>query len=288
MPRERPEGLVPVQCLTPQERDEVEALRGICRQHEELELPLPGNEVNQFLYYAEGSLIGFVSLPVEEPEGSIELLGMVHPGYRRRGIGRTLLDAARTECRQRGIPTFLVVCEDSSRSGVAFTQTVGGQYRFSEYRMELDPTSTRNVPPGREEILLERAGPNDAEALARLQAASMDRWLEETRRRVAHWFASPDQRFYVGMRQGEPVGSLRVFQIEEESTVYLHTFGVLPEYRGRGYGRQILGKVIDDLLAECWGHVRIEVDVENAVALALYRTSGFREIAAYHYYELNA
>src|SRR5215216_4888587 len=83
MPRERPEGLVQVHGLTPHEQDEVEALRGICRQPEERELPLPGNEENQFLYYAEGSLVGFVSLPVEEPEGSIELVGMVHPGYRR-------------------------------------------------------------------------------------------------------------------------------------------------------------------------------------------------------------
>src|SRR5438552_2348475 len=102
-------GLVRQQALTAQDRDDVEQLAALCRQHEGLDLGwvlepsgrVPGHETNQLLYYDEGALVGFMSLPAG-PE--IELCGIVHPEHRRRGIGRALLTAARDEFRQRGVP----------------------------------------------------------------------------------------------------------------------------------------------------------------------------------------
>ena len=48
--------------------------------------------------------------------------------------------------------------------------------------------------------------------------------------------------------QDEPVGMLRLYL--EPSSVFIHSFRVHPECRGRGYGRQILEGVIDQLLSE--------------------------------------
>jgi ribosomal protein S18 acetylase RimI-like enzyme len=293
MRHERQNGLVSVQRLMAHVREEVEALRSVCRQHEGLELPLhleparpvPGNETSQFLYYADGALVGFMGL---QPEDGIEVLGMVHPEHRRRGTGRALLEAAKAECRRREVSTFLLVSEEASNSGSAFAEAAGASYRFSEYRMELDPAAVRTPASGPEEVMVARAGETELDTLAQLRAASFGSPLEASRERIDEWVHSPDQRFYIGRVQGKPVGSLRVFQIKAESTVYLNTFGVRPECRGRGYGRQILTKVTEELLSEGWRQIRIEVNVENPTALALYRSCGFREIAAYRYYELSA
>jgi ribosomal protein S18 acetylase RimI-like enzyme len=61
---------------------------------------------------------------------------------------------------------------------------------------------------------------------------------------------------------------------------------VIPELRGRGYGREILARTIAELRAEGWQHIRIEVETENVNALGLYRSCGFQEIAEYRYYAL--
>jgi ribosomal protein S18 acetylase RimI-like enzyme len=290
MPRPGPQGLVKVQALEPHIDAEIQVLREVCREHEPQELPLhlepgravPGNETNPFLYYDEGQLVGCVSL---QPIDGIELVGMVHPQYRRRGIGRALLEAARDECRLRGAEVFLLVCEETSPSGKAFADAVGGQYRFSEYRMELDPATIQRSSRRPEAIRLERAGAEDLETLWHIRTASSGH-ENSAQQQIADWFRSPDQRFYIGRRGGDAVGSLRVFMIGQTSTVYIHSFSVVPECRRRGYGREILEKSIDALRAEGWQHIRIEVETENRAALGLYRSCGFREIAQFRYYEM--
>lgn len=275
--------------LLPEIRAEIEALRAACRREEPIELPLhleparpvPGDETNHFLYHADDQLIGFVSLP---PDGAIELLGMVHPAYRRRGIGGALLEAARAECARRGQDEFLLVCEEASSSGRGFADAVGGRYRFSEYRMELDPTA---VPAARaEQLQFEPADETDLEALVRILSSAFDRDTDAVRKQMADWLAALNQRFYLGRRDGQAIGTVRLVMVADESLVYLTSFAVLPEFRGRGHGREILERTIAVLREQGWQQIRIEVETENANALGLYRSCGFREIAEYRYYAL--
>src|SRR5690348_17270226 len=102
MGEQMPEGLVRRNRLSAGELAEIEGLAAICRGYEGLELQLnfevlrarPGTETNDFLYYAGGGLVGFLEMYGAE----VEVIGMVHPGHRRRGIFSTLLAAARAEC----------------------------------------------------------------------------------------------------------------------------------------------------------------------------------------------
>jgi ribosomal-protein-alanine N-acetyltransferase len=101
---------------------------------------------------------------------------------------------------------------------------------------------------------------------------------------TARWLGQSDQRFYVGWLRDEPLGMLRLHL--EPKSVFINSFRVHPERRGRGYGRQILMGVIDRLLAENWEHIMIEVATDNVVALTLYESCGFRRVAEYLYYGL--
>jgi ribosomal protein S18 acetylase RimI-like enzyme len=289
-----PIGLVKTQTLTLQQRAEVEQLAAQCRQCEGLDLAwiveparaLPDQQTSHLLYFHAGVIVGSMSCSM--PAGpEVELCGIVHPDHRRKGIGRALLAAAVEEYRQRGVRSILLVSESISHSGRAFVEAVGARYRFSEYRMELDPAAIR-LDPHPSSVQLERAHDRDAETLIRLTAASFADPDEEVRPRILQWLQEPDQRFYIGKQHEEPIGSLRLFLMPDVSCVYINSFGVLPEYRGMGYGRQILAATIDMLMAENWKQICIEVNTENPRALSVYHACGFKQVAAYEYYQLAA
>jgi ribosomal protein S18 acetylase RimI-like enzyme len=62
---------------------------------------------------------------------------------------------------------------------------------------------------------------------------------------------------------------------------------VLSEYRGKGYGRQILAQTIQSMRSmEPDVQIALEVAVENERALGLYKSCGFHVVTAYDYHEL--
>jgi ribosomal protein S18 acetylase RimI-like enzyme len=54
--------------------------------------------------------------------------------------------------------------------------------------------------------------------------------------------------------------------------------GVLPQSRGAGHGRDLIHEVVQRLIADGAQEVRLAVDSENAAAIHLYETLGFRII----------
>ena len=96
----------------------------------------PENETNDLLYYEDGTLAGYLGLYGfgSKPE-EIEITGMVHPHYRRRGICSKLFSEAVLMSRSRGAGRMLLISERQSASGLAFAKKAGLPYSFSEYRM---------------------------------------------------------------------------------------------------------------------------------------------------------
>lgn len=285
-----PNGLLKIQHLTAQDLKEIEALGTLCRQTEALDLPLylesaqpaSDDETNQFLYYHNDGLVG---VGTATPGAHIEVSGIVHPAYRRRGIGRMLLRAIKQECQHRGLPGLLLVCEEAAPSGQAFAQAVGAVYHSSEYRMELDRVAfaRRQSPPTT--LVLQQANRQDVGALVALWTASSDIGEEEAWQTTIWRLQQANQRFYIGRLANEPVGMLRLHQ--DKPYVFICSFRVLPQHRRQGYGRELLRGVIAQLMSEDWPHIMIEVATNNAPALGLYHSCGFQIVATYHYYHLS-
>ena len=269
------------------ERDAVEALAGRVAVDEGLVLPLnvagpdPGGATQQLLAYAGDALVGFISF--EELDG-IEATGAVAPAARRRGIGRALVTAARADLRARGLPSFLLVCDEAAPAAAPFCAAIGARYRFSEYRMQLDEA---RVPPPRawpQPLELRPATPADVGAIARVTAAAFGDREEETRERVRRRVGAPGQRYRVARLGDEPIGAIRT--VHEGGAVYVASFAVAPARQGRGYGRQILARTVAALLAEPARPILLEVESDNRQALALYASCGFVTTQRYGYYDL--
>ncbi len=84
-------------------------------------------------------------------------------------------------------------------------------------------------------------------------------------------------------RSKEPHGFALSRRVLDEAEVL--SVAVTPAYRGQGYARPLLRRHLDALAARGVRRVHLEVDEDNAPALALYRRLGFRETgrrAAYY------
>ncbi len=269
---------------------EIEHLAHICHTSDGLDLKLnwemlhtrSGKHNEDFLYYQNGQLVGYLPLFVFNPTEA-ELSGMVHPDYRRQGVFTQLLHVAKKEAIPRALQAFFFIVEHTSQSGQAFVAAQHAHYHHSEYKMVLglSPAVEAYTP------LLEfrRATIDEGSMLAHMTAVAFN--LNEP---GIDWYTpqsmqSSHQGFYVALLNGIYVGKVDVSFGAKEALIY--GFGVLPKHQRRGYGKQILMRTIQEILAHGPQQITLEVAVENQHALGLYHACGFYETSRYDYYRLS-
>ncbi|MFM7718616.1 MAG: N-acetyltransferase family protein [Actinomycetota bacterium] len=150
--------------------------------------------------------------------------------------------------------------------------------------MRTDPT-----PLARDAVVVRPARGRDARALRDLlrEVVAEGRWIrsrralrtvgDERRRTRRSW---TDDRAYLVAEVGRAVvGSLEIVRDRSEATRHVATFGmhVARAHRGRGVGTALLREALR--WAEAVGVRKVELSVypDNAAALALYASFGFRE-----------
>lgn len=283
------QGLIKRQTLTETEATEIEQLITLCNSYEGLYMRLsinmlrkqPGYEINDFLYYENDTLVGYLFV---ESWGTKEkeLTGMVHPDYRRGGIFTTLLAAAKDECQRRGVQKFILICEQTSHSGQAFVKAIGAQHEYSEHEMVLGAFRERRI--FHEGLQMQQATIVDLDALASLLSADTGN-LESAKQWISKLLKDPDSRFYLATLGEKPVGCLRLDDLGDQVGIY--AFEVRPGYRGLGYGRQMLEQAIRATRAEGQKPIMLDVEIDNINALGLYRSCGFEVKTTYGYYGLD-
>ena len=240
----------------------------------------PGNEINDFLFYEDGILVGY--LFVEGWGGrDREVAGMVHPDYRRRGIFSSLLAAAQVECRQRDVQQLILVCEHVSQSGLAFVHAIGARHEYSEHEMVLGTfRERRKVHKG---LDIRQATKQDLDAIVSILATDSGN-VESISQWVAKLFEEPASRFYLATLDEKPLGCLRLDFMSDQVGIY--AFEVRLGYRGLGYGRQMLEEAIRTIRSESQKRIMLDVETDNTNAIGLYLSCGFEIKTTYDYYNL--
>lgn len=284
------QGFVKKATLTQNEIAAILDLIAACNAHDGLRLRIPmdmlqqraGPEINDFLYYEDGKLVGYLGAESWGKKEK-EMTGMVHPDYRRRGIFRALFNAAREELRVRGVQKLLLICEESSEAGQAFLATTGAEFANGEHLMELETFRERGIV--NEGLSMRRATPGDLEAVVSILSADSGN-MDETRAWITHLMSQPEtHRFYYATLNGKPLGTLRLDFLDDDVEIY--AFEVRMGYRGLGYGRQMLEEAIRIARSQNSKPIRLDVDTDNTNAIGLYRSIGFTIITTYNYYELH-
>lgn len=281
--------LEPSYGLNPIQLTQIQQLESVCNQFEALTMKLnwmtlrdrPKDQGNDFLAYAAGQLVGHLAL-YGFNQREAEISAMVHPNHRRQGIFKQLVALANTELKTRSIPEMLFICEQSSASGKAGMQALAAHYELSEYKMRWQEPPTFSAGPS---LLQLRPGqPEDIPELVRLDEICFGVSPEAAQRWLAQDLADPQRRLWVATLGPLKIGKINVWSSATET--YISGFCIQPEYRGQGYGKTALTRVLEQLAAERHTQVVLEVACENEHALSLYQQCGFRTITAYDYYRL--
>jgi ribosomal protein S18 acetylase RimI-like enzyme len=268
---------------------DIQQLETVCNQFEGLTMKLnwstlqnrPKDHCNDFLWYANGQLVGYLAL-FGFNQSEAEISAMTHPAYRRQGIFNQLLGAARAELNTHQIPTLLFICERISSAGAACLQAIGAGYEFSEYKMRLQEAfPLMNAPSP---LQLRRARPEDIAELVRLDEVCFGVSAEIAQRWLAHDIADSQRMIFLATFGSNNIGKIHVLTTEIET--YISGFCIWPEYRRQGYGKIILTRTLERLVARGCQNIVLEVACENEHARTLYQQCGFRTVTAYDYYRL--
>ena len=260
----------------------------------------PIHFIDEFLYFSDAQLIGYIGIGSFGGSGaSLEITGMVHPEYRRKGVFSLLYALVVAECKRRDSKEVLLLCDRDSVSGQTFLRKTKAAYLYSEYEMYLnDP-----FPDIREEqlcgIVLRKATNADACEVARQNAIYFSgEWARENTADATDGQNIPDvplllpedeekrgMVIYFAERQGEVVG-----KVHAETTVAdvggIYGLGVLPAFRKNGYGRAILLSAIQALQKVHVHAIMLQVAANNVTALNLYESCGFRRTSTMDYFQL--
>ncbi|WP_238883600.1 GNAT family N-acetyltransferase [Clostridium sp. YIM B02551] len=282
--------LIKANGLTKEELQAIKELEEDCNSYEKLNMKLnwdmlesrAKNQVNDLLYYEDDKLIGFLGMyGFGSNPKEIEITGMVHPHYRRKGVFKELVSEAKEHCKKNKAERILLITERRIDSGIGFGKAIGSKYSFSEYRMKFNESKIPSFES--RGIFLEKADIKDKKELSKLDREFFG--LPEVNDEEGSSDENEYRTTYIAEMEGKVIGKIGITMDGEDG--YIFGFGIKQEHRRKGYGRIVLSLVIEKLLKDNINSIILEVASENDKALGLYKSCGFKESTIYDYYKLD-
>ena len=239
---------------------------------------------------AQGAVVGYALRSLLDGTDQCLVDGVVHPAWRRQGIGRRLLEHTANEARRAGIRTIEVRTRDDEPATIAFCEALGFSLQRIWHRMWLEPLRLPplTVPPGYgwrsfrphhdEKAYVEIV--NDAMAGHwGIGPIHIDNILHLTNQPS---FEPADIVFATYGREIVGVCAVRFLEraIGSHSVTAGHIgpIAVRQPHRGRGLAHALLAISLRQCRRRHVQAAELDVDAENAPALHVYQDCGFETL----------
>ncbi|KMP95094.1 acetyltransferase [Bacillus wiedmannii] len=278
--------------LTANEIQRMKDLAHICGQHDQIDYSSDlhinfltartNEEINDFLFYDNTQLIGALSMYDFERPTKLELIGFVHPNYRKQHIGTTLLQTAMKEIRIRKADEALLIMNGDSASGKEFARHMKLPYLYSEYSMEFNAKEVQKTTKNSIQLTLASSG--SLLDLIEISSKAFGDSAENTATWLQKMINSPSYQVYCALIDEKVIGTITVSEQEQSTT--LSGFAVHPSYQGKGYGKDILSYMVHTLITKGISTIELDVETKNNHALKLYTQCGFEMKKKHDYYNV--
>jgi mycothiol synthase len=259
-------------------------------------------DTDWFLAWEAGRLVGYASLYVARGNAhtgsTIHCRGVVHPQWRRQGLGRQLLDTAHRRAVEilasinEGKVTLQCLARDVEEDRQVMFEGFG--MTVVRYFVNLARPIDNGLPPVHMPagFRLRTFDPqHDLKTLWRIDnSAFRDHWghTDSKLEDIAHWMEAPHLRpelWFLAVEEatGEAVGlGLNIIDPDwiaytGRQEGYVDTLAVLREHRRRGLGTALLVHSLHALRQAGMNAAHLHADAENLTgAMRLYERVGFR------------
>jgi len=282
--------------------DKLERATTLEQMEHELSWPNYHAETDCFLAWEGDRLIGYADLFLRKPEVGTESTfytwGVVHPNWRRRGLGRRLLETLydraieRLVEMERGPIYFHGSSREVEKSRQALFEGFG--MKPVRYHVNLARPVNNGLPPVEvpkgfrlrtfeperdlEEVWqVDNLAFRDHWGFAGFPLAEFQHWTSQPHFRPDLWLLAEEEA------TGEVVG-ISLNKIDPDWIAqtgrqegYVNTLAVLREHRQRGLGTALLAQSLRVLRQEGMEAAHLHADAENLTgAMRLYERLGFR------------
>lgn len=264
---------------------------------EQLHRPRYNPTKDLFLATAGKKIIGYLDVSRETEINRIVLIGEVHPAERRKGIATSLINHAQYYGATIGIQRAHINITEDNKAATGLLNKLNFYpiRHYIELRLRLTSSyipalsetalRCRSLQHGEEPVLVDLQNrtfhgtwgfnPNTEEDIIhclKLQGCSHSDiiLLLKGDSIIGYCWTVP----YVHRRLAP-----------DDKTGRIRMLGLAPEYRGRGTGKILLSAGLRYLKERGTASVVLTVDRENAAALRLYLSAGFKTISTSLWYE---
>jgi glutathione synthase/RimK-type ligase-like ATP-grasp enzyme/ribosomal protein S18 acetylase RimI-like enzyme len=137
-------------------------------------------------------------------------------------------------------------------------------------------------------IIIRKSEITDLDFLYKLEKSCFPGFQQSTRRSIRYSITSPLQQVIVAETEGDegntPVGSATLYL--HAKTLRMFSLAVLPEFQGKGIGKQLLEYSISLARMKKMNRVSLEVRKSDKKLVHLYKTLGFKEMELLNDYYL--
>lgn len=214
----------------------------------------------------------------------------VHPASRRRGHGRRLVAGALDIARSRGLEQLQLYVPSHLPGSVAFARAVGLRYHSSLWQFRLAEDRDVPAPAFPADVVVRAWDPardTDIDAWTAFMLAAFEghptrmTWTPAVIRAVNEAPDFDPTSILLVATAADPAALVAFARIEMHhdpaagQTGDVGLIGVLPAWRGRGLGRELLRWSVTELRTRGAGPIELSVEAANDRATALYRAHGF-------------
>lgn len=229
------------------------------------------------LAYAEDAVLGIFSAIDMIGIHSYEWSGLVHPDFRRQGLGKALLSELQRNLEVRGAESELALNVKGSESGTSFLRKVGYEWNFSEATLKaesklIEENPSVNVIPFTTE----------KEQLAQILMKAFGDTEEEVHTMIDFNESNPTRHVYIAKMNNEVVGTVTV--VEDSQSLWVTALATDPVHQGKGIGSALLAFAQAEGKRRACQSVMLDVEIDNEKALSVYEKAGFRSMFQVDYY----
>lgn len=234
---------------------------------------------------------GFVILAYNEQDqlsgilSAIDLFGLntyewsviVHPQYRRKGIGTSLVKGFINALDERGAVGDMAL-SFNNHEGHKFLQKIGYEYSSSEATLR----AKAQLGTLSKDIHVRPFENQDADTLIQLMHNGFGDMPEETEELIAFNTTTLGRQIFIVEFNRQIVAT--VCLVENEKGIWVTAFTVEHSFRGQGIGTAILQWVKNYTVKKQRSTVLLDVEMDNLKALNVYINAGFSPLHQVDYF----